>query len=155
MRRPLRRQSFLVLAVLGLTLAGALSQAAASVADQSREADRTEAVSLFWEGGEGRKVTVVVQSGYCLGEAKPQLQVEENEAPRTEKFPRGAVILKALLMRPPSSARSTDPASGEPVPICNDVGLRLKKLVTLARPLDGRPVLERVGPHLRKAVHLP
>ncbi len=156
MKPLLKRRWILVLSFLALPLAGALSQNAASATQQEHESNRIEVVSLGWESSGGRKLIVVVQSGYCIGEAKPQLRVESNEAPRTERFPRGAVILKAIVERAPAAAvPPVEAGSEEPVPVCNGVGLRLKMRVNLACPLEARPVLERTGAHLRKALHLP
>jgi hypothetical protein len=115
-----------------------------------------EVVGLSWEAGQGRTVFVAVLSGYCIGQPKPTLEVRKNEPGAGAKFPRGAVVLEAVVKRPDSSsAAQPEFEPGQPVPICNGLALRLTKTVRLNRPIGDRPVLERLDGQLRRAPKLP
>ena len=141
-------RTFTALLMVALTI-GLTLPSSDAIGDQSATSMQREILPVAWSGSEGRALEAVVESGYCLGDERPTLQVKVTELPRSSRFPRGGVVLKAIVTRPAQAPgpEANEQQTGEKpvVAVCNGVGLRLKKHISLARPRSTRPVLEMLS----------
>lgn len=85
----------------------------------------------------GRTVTLMIASGYCIGEPKPEVHhVKVVERPLTKQRPVKSALITAYVVHP-EYERPVPPPNTEHViyNVCAGIGFDLTKRITLKRPV--------------------
>jgi hypothetical protein len=81
-----------------------------------------------------RHLTLTAPSGMCVGEERPSIQAQVQEAPPSASFPFYLAVITTNVLFPAYQEVVGTVEPWEPQPVCADIGLTLTSQIELGRP---------------------